>query len=166
MSFWQEPCPGRAAGLDHAHWNKCFGNAYHPGTEEYHRADQCCHCLQSSQPPAPAVIRQYPPSHGDQPPETTMPPIDVVARLRALGMVGPGHWRPEDEDLVEIAQGPEEDIDEEAPREPQMAVKEEPGHVGPAWGPGRSWENDGSLNPRDIPRLEDILYRERRRGYR
>lgn len=37
-----EDCPARGAGLKHAHWDECRGN--HPGTDEYHAPQDCCHC--------------------------------------------------------------------------------------------------------------------------
>lgn len=39
---WAEQCPGRGAGLGHAHWSRCRGS--HPGTGERHPAGTCCHC--------------------------------------------------------------------------------------------------------------------------
>ena len=41
---WREDCPGRAAGLYHAHWSDCNPNETHPGTDRSHAWTQCCHC--------------------------------------------------------------------------------------------------------------------------
>lgn len=46
--WWSEECPERGPGLSHAHWNRCDPNGYHPGTDESHYYDQCCHCMQRS----------------------------------------------------------------------------------------------------------------------
>jgi hypothetical protein len=48
--WWREDCPARAAGLRHAHWDRCKPDGVHPaGATEVnagkrHAADQCCEC--------------------------------------------------------------------------------------------------------------------------
>lgn len=51
MAEWSDPCPGRAAGLTHKHWNLCTAKG-HPGkwsdateaTPVFHAYNQCCDC--------------------------------------------------------------------------------------------------------------------------
>lgn len=43
-SFWEMECRKRGAALTHAHWDKCLSTGTHPGTDEKHLGDQCCHC--------------------------------------------------------------------------------------------------------------------------
>lgn len=81
-----------------------------------------------------------------------MSPVDVNARLRALGLMGP-----EESD---------EDIRTNTAVEPKMADPKNPRYGGGNGVRGRSWHGDGKLNPRDYGRLEAVLATERRRGYR
>lgn len=48
-SFWNQQCPARGAGLEHAHWSKCQPDGFHPvefgdDSQRKHLSDQCCHC--------------------------------------------------------------------------------------------------------------------------
>ena len=133
--FWSAQCPGRGAGLTHAHWDRCA---------DQHGADQCCHC--------------------EGRPTDDTAPLDVVARLTALGFMTP--LSPEQKQEAEDV--PDEDIREAVNiHEPQMRSNADSlGPTGPAWERGRSWYGDGGLNPRDIPRLNDVIWRENTRGYR
>lgn len=54
-SFWQEDCPERGSALSHAHWNMCSPKGYHPGTNDKHLDDQCCHCGGRSNPQPPVA---------------------------------------------------------------------------------------------------------------
>jgi hypothetical protein len=77
----------------------------------------------------------------DSPGGAVAPPIDVVARLQALGLgKSPG-------DLVD----PESIREEDVLIEPRMITGD--GAHGPVWGRGRSWRGDGALSTRDKNRL-------------
>lgn len=138
--WWSLQCPKRGPALSHIQ----------DGTVH------CIHCGQFPQPPV----------------ATVMPAIDVNARLKQLGLMSEnGEPTPSEKDTGMEDVRPEEDpdYDESAPREPKMVTHyEDDGHMpsGPVWERGRSWRGDGRLNPRDYPRLEDIIHRERARGYR
>lgn len=46
-AWWDEQCSERAAGLSHAHWNKCEAVHPHDGTPmsgRTHLRNMCCHC--------------------------------------------------------------------------------------------------------------------------
>ena len=101
---------------------------------------------------------------GQTPPVTPPVPLDVQHRLRELGLV-PSDAMPEDGSPP--APAPElpgePDPDTKVPREPKFVTGEVDG---PAYGRGRSWRGDGDLSTRDKQRLEDVLYREKKHGYR
>lgn len=127
MNPWLDQCPARGYGLTHAHDRDC---------RDGHIAGQCCECGGF---PGPIVAEQ--PS---QPPTIVMPPLDVQARLHALGL---DHG--EDTGMEDIRQ----EHDEDTPVEPRMVTGDGP--QGKTTGPGR-----GDLTPRQMTRLIRISEQE------
>lgn len=60
-SFWETECYKRGPALTHSHWNQCLYSGTHPGTDEKHMADQCCHCGERAAswrvPVTPTVVK-------------------------------------------------------------------------------------------------------------
>lgn len=77
---WADDCPGRGPALRHAHWDRCQGTHPHDGDGHEgheHAPDQCCHCDGFPGRAQGAPTREDP--------EQVPPPIDVLARMRAMG---------------------------------------------------------------------------------
>jgi hypothetical protein len=120
-------CPQRGPGLSHAHASDCIPQNGHPRTGVRHEWNECCHCGIVVGAP-PTTIR----TSGEPEP---LPPLDVTARLRQLGL------------LPTVKDFPFSVVrtDLPVPEEPKMAQGTYPG---PDWGPGR-----GDLTPRQAKAL-------------
>lgn len=115
--WWKQQCPERGVTLTHTHASQC--RSEHEG----HTFDQCCHCGAVQPDTEKATM--------------VMPPIDVAARLRALG------YKQIPEPPVDEPEpaAPDPYFDETAPREPLSVTGQGP--TGPRYGLGR-----GILTPR------------------
>lgn len=125
--YWSQQCPARGSGLTHVHWNQCSPDG-HPGSDTGHHYGQCCHCGGY----ASQMAR-----------EAVMPPLDVAARLRQMGLItdeGTPVATEQDTGLEDIHA-------ENTPVEPKAITGEGP--QGHRWGRGR-----GEFGWRDERRVE------------
>ena len=118
--FWNEDCPGRGPALHHTHDRAC----------EEHPYQMCCYC--GGSPTLLLLMRR----------QQTMPPIDMAARLRMLGL-DPSHISEEAEGILP----PEM-------QEPKLATGQYSTHPKSMSEPGR-----GPLSLRQKARLGFVKWR-------
>lgn len=86
--FWTEDCPARGAALSHVHWDMCYPATGHPGTGDKHAWTDCCHCGMNA-------AEEY--NREKMFREAGLPPVDVEARMRSLGLISPTPYDRPDE---------------------------------------------------------------------
>lgn len=144
-SFWEEECPNREPGLNHAHWDKCDPKGVHPGTDKRHDWTQCCHCGFTFESWEQRHLVAEPTKIAD----LDDAPLELPQNPR-FGTCSYGH------SSTKALIG---DDGMEWEKCPGCGVQKEPrfestGPGGPYWGPGRGW-----VSPRMKRRWESIAFR-------
>jgi hypothetical protein len=133
--FWSAQCPARGPGLRHRHATEC---------KDGHAEDRCCECGGSQ-------FAKFDAGEAGGLPLRVMPPLDVAARLKAVGSLPP---KPADNPPPALRPVPRRIMPWESDDEVLAVHLHEQKHVtghgptGTVNGPGR-----GPLTPRQQARL-------------